>query len=44
MMPCGLVGGCQHLLRVGMADLSEMLVINKTTLYDALEKSILTLI
>jgi len=24
--------GCQHLLRMGVADFSEMLVINKTTL------------
>jgi hypothetical protein len=44
MMPCGLVGGCQHFLRVGMADFPEMLVINKITLHDALEKSSLTLI
>ena len=36
--------GCQHLLRVGVADFSEMLVINKTTLHDALEKNSLTLI
>jgi hypothetical protein len=38
MMSCGLVGRCQHLLRVGVADFSEMLVINNTTLHDALEK------
>jgi hypothetical protein len=44
MMPCGLVGRCQHFLRVGVADFSEMVVINKTTLHDTLEKSSPTLI
>ena len=44
LWPCGLVGGCQHLLSVGVADFSGMLVSNKTMLHDALEKSSLTLI
>jgi hypothetical protein len=39
VIPCSLVDRCQHLLRVGVADFSEMLVSDKTALPHTTEES-----